>query len=487
MSKNSKISSSFLWKLLERFGVQGIQFVLQMVLARLLSADHYGVMALMFIFINLANVFIQKGFNTALIQNKDVTEEDYSSVFWVSLGITVVLYGMIYFAAPAIAAFYRMPDVVAPLRVLSLSLFPGVVNSIQLAKVSREMDFKKVFYSNVIGILLAGIVGIGVALMGGGLWALVIQNLLNITTASAVMLFTVNWFPKLVCNLQRIAELFSFGWKLLVAGLLNMLEESLDSLVIGKKYTSSVLGYYNRGMQFPQFFIYAISGAMESVLLPSMSSQQDDRMQVKELTRNSILLGSYALFPMMAGLACVASPLIRLLLTDKWLPAVPYMQIWCFCFSFYSIFISNLQAINSVGRSDWFLRLEIVKKIYSIALLMVAVVFFDTPMAIAMMGAVTAGLDWYVNSFPNKKLIGYPFWEQVADLLPVLLLTSVMCVAVMLVGYGCKVASLPDIVTLILQVLTGVGSYVLLSIVVKPYPYRMVMKLAEDVWMKGKS
>lgn len=476
------MKKALFWKLMERFGVQGIQFVVQLLLARLLSPEHYGVLSIMIVFTNLANVFIQSGFNTALIQNKDVTDDDYSSVFWVSMGITALLYGAIFFGAPAIAEFYQMPDIIAPLRVLALMLFPGTLNSIQQAKVIREMDFRKVFSGNVAGILVAGISGLAVAFMGGGLWALVVQNILNITAAAVLMFFTVKWYPRLVCDLKRVAELFRFGWKLLTASLLDTLETNIYSLIIGKKFDSGTLGFYNRGDQFPAFLINAINNTMSSVLLPAMSANQDEKAEVKNLVKNAISVSSYIIFPMMAGLGCVATPLIRILLTEKWLPAVPYMWISCFCYAFYTIYVSNLQAMNALGRSDWFLKLEIVKKIYSIGLLVVAVVFFDSPMAIAMIGAVTAGLDWYVNSYPNKELIGYSFMEQVKDLMPVFLLTGLMMAAVLLVGYGCAVAALSDLMALILQVVTGVVTYVVLSVVMKPYPYRVVMDTLLKTW-----
>ena len=475
MSQKSNITTSIIWKLLERFGVQGIQFVLQIILARLLSPEHYGELSMMVIFITLANVFIQNGFNTALIQNKDITEEDYSSVFWVSLGIAAILYGIIFFAAPAIAVFYQMNNVVAPLRILALSLFPGTLNSIQLAKVSREMDFRKVFFSSTSGILLAGIAGVVAALMGCGLWALVIQNLLNITTASLVMLFTVKWRPRLVCNLYRVSILFRFGWKLLMASLLDTLQQNLSGLVIGKKYNSDTLGYFNRGAQFPQFAMNSIIGAMQSVLLPALSEKQDDPQQVKALFKNSMTVSCYIIFPMMAGLAAVSSPLIRLLLTEKWLPAMPYVQVNCFALAFYSVHVCNLQAINAMGRSDLFLKLEIVKKIYSLVFLVIAVVCFDSPMAIAMTNVLGTGVFWFVNAFPNKKLIGFSFWEQVMDLLPLMEMAGIMYLCVLLTGYGCTLLLLPDIVTLAIQIMLGIAVFLLMSFVVKPYPYRLVL------------
>lgn len=462
------------WKLMERFGVQGIQFVLQLILARLLVPEYYGILSMMLIFVNLANVFTQRGLNMALIQNKDVTEEDYSSVFWVTLGIALVMYAAIFFSAPAIAAFYDMQDMVLPLRILALTLLPGAMNSIQLAKVSREMDFKKVFYSSVGGISIAGVAGVTVAFLGGGLWALVVQNILNTTVACIVMLVTVKWRPRMVCNIGRVAELFRFGWKLLVSGLLDTLFMDLNSLVIGKKYDSGTLGYYNRGAQFPQFVINAVNGAIQSVMLPAMSAQQDDIAKVKNMMRTSMSMSAYILFPVMAGLAAVATPLVSLMLTDKWLPCVPYMQVYCFSMAFYPVHSCNLQAINAVGRSDLFLKLEIIKKIYGIVVLAIAVFCFDTPLAIAMTGLITTLIGWFVNAFPNKRLIGYNFREQVGDLLPMLLMSLLMCGCVLLAGSGCEILGLPDIVILVIQVLAGVAIYLLLSMVVNIYPYRVV-------------
>lgn len=473
------------WKLMERLGVSGVQFVLQIILARLLSPEHYGVLSIMVIFTSLANVFVQSGFNTALIQNKNVTEEDYSSVFWVSLGIAGIMYGLIYLAAPLIARFYAMPDIVSPLRVLALMLFPGAMNSIQLAKVSRELDFKKVFYSNIGGILIAGGIGIAIAFLGGGLWALVAQSVLNIIVACIVMLFTVNWHPRLVCNLKRVIELFQFGWKLLVSNLLDTLYADLYSLVIGKKYDSGTLGYYNRGKQFPQFLISAINGSIQSVMLPAMSAEQDEKNRVKEMMRSSMTMSAYIIFPMMAGMAAVAAPLTKLLLTDKWLPCVPYMQLYCFSFAFHPVHTCNLQAINAMGRSDLYLKLELVKKSYGIAALIIAVFCFDSPLAIAGTGLVTTWIGWFVNAYPNKKLIGYSYKEQIMDLFPILFMALVMCIMVLAAGNRCMAAGFLTIITMAVEVVIGVVVYILASIIVRPRPFLILAEQLKRLQQRG--
>lgn len=479
MSKS--ISKGLFWKLIERFGVSGAQFILQIILARLLAPEHYGALSIMIIFTTLANVFIQNGFNTALIQNKDVKEEDYSSVLWVSLGISGILYTAIFFASPLIAKFYGMPEIVLPLRVLAIMLFPGALNSVQLAKVSREMDFRKVFYSNVGAVLISGVAGIVIAILGGGLWALVAQSLINVFAACVVMKFTVKLKIRFLCDFKRVGMLFRFGWKLLVSSLIDTLYQDLRSLVIGKKYDSGTLGYYNRGKQFPQFIINAVNGAVQSVMLPAMSAEQDDKTRVKNMMRKSIMLSSYIIFPMMAGLAAVAAPLVSILLTDKWLPAVPYMQIYCFTLAFYPVHSCNLQAINAMGRSDIFLKLEIIKKSYGIIALIIAVVFFKSPIAIAMTGAITTVISCFVNAFPNKKLIKYSYIEQMKDILPSLIMSFIMCGAVMLVG----MIDINKFLLLVLQVIVGTLVYLLLSVIFRPEPFKLILQSVKSI-RKGK-
>lgn len=482
MERKQNVASGLLWKLLERFGVQGMSFLVSLILARLLDPEHYGTLSMMTIFTYLAQVFIQNGFNTALIQKKDATDEDFSSVLWVTMGITTILYGVLFISAPFIGMFYDMPDFAAPLRVLALMLFPGALNSIQLAIVSRRMDFKRVFVSSIAGIALAGVAGITLAYTGAGLWALVTYNLLNVLTNCIVMWFTIKWRPLFICDLKRVKVLFSYGWKILVSGLIDTLYADINSLVIGKKFDAGTLGYYNRGKQFPRFLIDGINGAVQSVLLPALSAEQDDGKKVKELTRNSMMLSSYIVLPMMAGLAGVAIPMVRLLLTDKWLPCVPYLQIACFTFAFYPVHTSNLQAIKAMGRSDIYLKLEIIKKTYGLVAVTIAVVCFDSPMAIALSGVVTTMLSFFVNAAPNKRLIGYSYAEQMRDILPYFAASLVMLVGVLAVG------KLPfgDLIVMILQVISGVVMYFAISAVFKLRPYLMLLDMLKKRLKKQK-
>ena len=446
---------ALIWKLLERFGVLGVQFILQVILARLLTPEDYGVLSLMVIFTTLANVFIQNGFNTSLIQNKDVTEEDYSSVFWVSLIIAAIIYGGLYIAAPLIAEFYHMPNLVAPFRVLCLMLFPGAYNSVQLAKVSRQMDFKKVFIAMLRE--LSWRERWNWCSKGRRrLWALVIQTILNTLVACVVMSFTVKWYPRLVINFRRVKVLFSYGWKLLVSSLMDTLYQNIQSLMIGKKYNADTLAYYDRGKQFPQYGINAINSAVQSVLLPAMSAEQDDAAKVKSMTRNSVMMSSYIIFPMMAGLAGIASSFVKLLLTDKWLECVPFMQICCISFAFYPVYTSNLQAIKAMGQSGIFLKIEIIKKIVGLVLLVVAVFCFSSPQAIAMTGIISIPVDIIINAYPNKKLIGYSYFEQIKDIVPSFLLSILMfLIVISMERFGFRTE-----LTLVIQIVVGMAVYI---------------------------
>ena len=471
-SEGKNMVSNVIWKVLERFGVQGVQFIVQLILARILEPEHYGMLSIMIIFTTFANVFIQYGFNTSLIQNKDVTDEDYSSVFWVSLGIAIIMYFLLFVSAPLVAEFYGMPDIVNPFRAISLMIIPGALNSVQTAKVSREMNFKKVFFSNISGIIVSGAVGIAIACMGGGFWALVAQSLLNVTVACVVMLFTVKWHPQFVCNLKRVNELFLYGWKILSTHVISLIYQNLSNMFIGKKYNADILGFYNRGRQFPMFIINAIDGTIQSVLLSAMSALQNDKKEIKRLMKDSVAVSSYVNFPIMIGLACVAEPLVSIVLTDKWLPCVPYIQIFCISLILCPLDTTNSQVINSMGRSDIFLKIEIIKKIFSTITLIAAILCFDSPIAVAMANIINICISCALNIYPNKALIDYSYLEQFRDIIPYLIMSLIMCVCVNLVS----ILELNAFLLLCAQVLTGICVYLILSFLFKPKAFGIIMK-----------
>ncbi len=478
--KQNSIASGISWKLVERVSVQVIRFVLQIVLARILDPEHYGSLTLMVVFTTLANVFIQKGFSSALIQDKHVTEEDYSTVFWVTLGIAGAAYAVIWVAAPAISRMYELPELVEPLRVLALLLFPGALNSVQQSKASREMNFRRVFFTNVGGVVAAGAISIALAYMGFGLWALVVQSVVSVTVSCLMMRLTATWKIRFVCNWRRVKTLFSFGWKLLVSELMDTLYQDLYSLVIGLKFDNETLGFCNRGKQFPQFVLLSANSTIQSVMLPAMSRQQDERDRLKSLVRNSVSLSAFVLFPVMAGLAGVAEPLVEVVLTEKWLPSVPYMQIYCLAMASLPIQTCCMQGINAVGRSDLFLKLSIIKTCVSLAALLLAMQLFESPIIIALVTVVTSMVGCVVNAVYCRRILGYGVREQLADILPSGILTVLMLLAVQLAG----LLPVSGVKLLLVQVLCGVAVYGAAACVMRPKPYVQLLGLVKQIVKK---
>lgn len=453
--RGKQAAASFLFKLAESVGTQGISFVVSVVLARLLDPSDYGVLTMLTVFIAVSQVFVQSGLNTALIQKKDVDETDLSSVFYVSLGIAVVLYGLLFLLAPAIGAFFAMEALAPVLRVLALILLPGALISVQNAVIAREMAFRRLMTASLICTTLSGVVGIAMAAAGTGYWALVAQQLTSQLSLALVLLWLVKWRPRALFSWARVRGLIRFGWKLLASSLLETGYNNLRTAVIGKKYAQETLGFYNRGKQFPELVMNAVNGSIQSVMLPVLADEQDDVSRMKQMMRRSVMVSSFLVLPMMAGLAVVAEPLVRLLLTDKWLPCVPFLQICCIDFAFYPIHTANLQAINAMGRSDVFLRLELIKKSYGLLILAATVFLFDSVYAIAWGAVASTLLAAVVNASPNRKLLGYGYLEQMRDVLPALALSAVMFAAVWALGQ----VPLSPLPLLVLQVLAGAAIY----------------------------
>lgn len=457
MSLKTSVITSLLWKFLERIGTQGVQFVVAIVLARLLAPADFGLIALVTVFVALANVFVQSGLNTALVQKKDADNLDFSTVFYASFAIAVFLYVVLFSIAPLLADFYNGQTKLIPvIRVMGVILLLGAVNSVQEAYVARNMMFKKLFYRSIGAVIPSGIIGVVFAYLNFGIWALVGQQLINSVLICAIMWFTVKWRPQLAFSFYRFKGLFSFGWKLLCSALLDTLYRNIRDLVIGKLFTPADLGFYNRGSQFPHIIIANINSSIQSVLLPSFSTVQDNRTRLKQLARRSIKTSAFLILPMMAGLAAIAKPLTLVLLGEKWLPAVSFIQICCFSFAFWPVHTTNLSAINAVGRSDVFLKIEIIKKAYGLVILALAIWLFRSPIGIAMSAAITAPLGSFVNAYPNKKLLNYGFSEQMRDFLPSFVLSVAMGAVVYLFA---GVLSVSPVLQLFVSAVVGACFY----------------------------
>ncbi len=450
---STNVITNFFWRFLERCGAQGVTFIVSIVLARLLDPTVYGTVALVTIFTTIMQVFVDSGMGNALIQKKDADDLDFSSVFYFNMAMCSVLYLIMFFAAPLIASFYRMPELTAIVRVLSFVVVISGVKNVQQAYVSRHLMFKRFFFSTLGGTIGAAVIGIAMAYLGFGVWALVAQMLFNAAVDTTILWITVKWRPKKMFSFQRLKSLFSYGWKLLVSSLIDTVYNDLRQLIIGKKYSSGDLAYYNQGKKFPQLIVTNINTSIDSVLLPTMSKAQDDMAAVRSMTRRAIKTSTFLMMPAMIGLAVCAEPLVQLILTEKWLPCVLFLRIFCITYAFYPIHTANLNAIKAMGRSDLFLKLEIIKK--TVGIIAILITMWISVQAMAYSFLVTTILNQIINSWPNKKLLNYSYLEQVKDMMPQILLSLGMGAAIYAVSFLHLSASL----TLLIQIPLGVLVY----------------------------
>lgn len=453
------IVSSLIWKFLERGGVQVTQFIVSIIIARLLVPADYGAVALLMIFISIATVFVQSGLNTALVQKKDADEVDITSVFYYSIGLSAIIYLCLFLCAECIADFYGMPDLIILLRVLALTLFPGALNSLQIAILSKRMMFKKQFYSSMAAAIVSGVMGILMAYNGYGAWALVGQQLSYQIVVCIVLLLLVDWHPKFIFSFNRTKSLLSFGVKLLGARLIDTVYHNLESLIIGKMFSAETLAFCNKGKQFPLTLIDNIDGSVQSVMLPAYSAKQDDLIAVKSMLRKTVSMSTYLAFPAMITLASMGTSLIGLVLGNKWLDAVPYLQLFCAVSMLIPLQTANLQAINAIGRSDVFLKLMTIKRFVGVIILCVSVFVYNSPFAVVVAALIIEIVSILINVPSNKKLLDYRFYEQIKDIFPNLLIsliTGLLSYCISLGGYG-------YFITLVFQAIIAIISYIVLS------------------------
>ncbi len=478
MDENRKIFSNLIWRFLERSGAQFVSFIVSLVLARILMPEDYGTIALITVFTTILQVFVDSGLGNALIQKKDADDLDFSTVFFANIVFCTVLYALMFVAAPAISRFYGDMFMVSYIRVLSLTVLISGIKNVQQAYVSRHMMFKKIFFSTLGGTVLAGIIGIVMALNKMGVWALVAQQVINMTIDTIILWITVKWKPHLKFSFSRMKGLFSFGWKLLVSSLIDSIYNDLRQLIIGKMYSSADLAYYNKAKQFPNLIVTNINTSIDSVLLPAMSNVQDNKEHVKSMTRRSIKTSIYVMAPLMMGMAFAAKPIISLLLTDKWLLCVPFVRIFCITYMFYPIHTANLNAMKAMGRSDLFLKLEIIKKVFGLVLLLSTMWFGIMAMAYSLL--VSSLFGQIINSWPNRKLLNYGYLEQLKDILPGIGLAVVMGGCIYFVG----LFPLPIILILIIQVVSGALIYITLSAALHLESFEYLLKILKNNFKK---
>ena len=479
-SVRTKTLTNMAWRFAERCGAQGVAFVVSIVLARLLAPEAYGTIALVTVFTQSLNVFIDSGMGSALIQKKDADDLDFSSVFYFNIVMCTILYIGMFLASPWIANFYNDESLVWVVRVLSLTLVISGVKNVQQSYVSKTLQFKRFFFATLGGTIGAAIIGIALAYKGFGVWALVAQQIFNATVDTIILWITVKWRPKLMFSFTRLKGLFSYGWKLLASALLETVYNNIRQLIIGKLYTAESLAYYNRGKMFPNLIITNINSSIDSVLMPVMSAEQDDKTRVKNMVRRSIKTSTYVMAPMMMGLAFMATPVVRFILTDKWLPCVPFLSIFCVTSMFLPITTANLNAIKAMGRSDLFLKLEIVKKIMGVTVLLLTM--WHGVMAMAYSLLFTSVMSQIINSWPNRKLLNYSYLSQLKDILPGILLAVFMGACI----YPIQFLPIPVIFVIIIQVVLCAAIYIGLSKLFKLEAFEYLFDMSKPIFDRVK-
>lgn len=478
--KKGNILSVFFWKFAERCAAQGVTLLVTIILARLLMPSDYAVIAMVTVFTNIADCLVTGGLGTALIQKEDADTVDFSSMFYFSVFFGIVLYLILFFMAPFIAKFYRNELLCNVLRVLALKLPLSALNSVQSAYVSRTMQFNKFFWATLVGTVISAVLGIGMAYKGFGSWALVVQNLSNTTIDTLFLFIIIPWRPTLEFSYSRLKRLLNFSWKLMISEVINSIYNEMRSLVVGKVYTPDELSFYNQGEKYPKFIVNLLQATISSVIFPAMAYKQNVIEELKAVTRKAITVSLFIMVPLMMGFAAVAPSVVSIFLTDKWLACVPFLQIACFCQMLLPVQSTNLQAINAVGRSDLYLKMEILKKLFGV--LTILLFFRVGILQLAISSIAVTIFATIVNTTPNKKLLGYTRKEQLMDIIPNILVGAVMFGSVYWINY----TSWGNWIKLLVQVVLGAAVYCLLSFVFKLSGFRYSLEYCKGFVKKIK-
>lgn len=439
MSNSNSIFSSLIWKFINGGTVQMIQLVVSIIVARLLLPEDFGIVALLLVFTSIATVFVQSGLGTALVQRKVITQIELSSVFYYTFSIASILYVALFISAPYIEDFYEAEGIATYLRILAIVLFPGSYNTIQNALLARRMLWKSQCICNIISISISGSLSILLAYKGSGAWAIIIQQLSYQVLICITLAFIVQWRPSLVISIKESVPLFKYGFNLLCANIIDTIYHNLENLIIGKKYPSEVLAFFTKGKMFPLVITNNVDGALQTVMLPVLSSRQESKSELKAMLRKSISTSSMVLFGGLTTLALCAEPLIRILLGENWIEAVPFLQWYCLIGMTFPLQTSSAQAINASGLSNIYLRIMSFKRIMGIILLVSFTILFESVYAIVLAAFLVEVLSIFLHMWYNMKLLKYSIMEQIGDLIK-----NVFGMILLLVVYILMESSLPQ-------------------------------------------
>lgn len=455
------IIDSLIWKIIELGGSKVITLIIQIILARLLSPAEFGTMSILLVFVNIAQVFVQGGFNVALVQKRNADDLDFSSILFFSLGTSVLLYFVIFLTAPGIAIFYGDENLILYLRVIGVLFITGAFNSVQVAYLQRKLQFQTSARSSLVANFISGLLSILSAYLSFGIWALIIQQCIYQILNCVIIWKISDWRPKMKFSIHRVKEMFSYGSSILASNLISNIYLEMRTLVIGRTYNSTSLGYYKRGEQFPNIIVRNIDGAIQAVLLPSLSSKQNEIVIVKRMVRRSLKISSFLIFPAMVGMAAAAENLVDVVLGEKWLATAPLLIVFSLTYAIWPIITINLQPMRALGRSDLIFKTEVIKKIIGTLFIVVTVPISIRAVAVGFM--LERYIEIIINAIPNKKLINYSLMEQVSDVLPSAIQSAIMGILIYLINY----LNIGTLAKLIIQITIGFIVYLILSILFK--------------------
>ncbi|OWV02735.1 Membrane protein involved in the export of O-antigen and teichoic acid [Fibrobacter sp. UWH9] len=449
--KNQTINSAK-WNFLERIAVQGIQFILGVVMARMLVPSDYGAVGMLAVFFAVSQSFIDSGFSSALIRKKNQSDRDFSTVFYFNIVISLVAYGILFAIAPWVGSFFNLPILCSVLRVQAVVLVINAFMAVQVAMLQIKLDFRSLALRNVLATLVSGFCGVAFAYLGYGIWSLVYQQIIAAAFNLIFICCVCRWFPKTGFSWRSFRELGSFGFKLLVSGLLHTLYLNMTSFAIGKFYSPKDLGFYTRGSQFAQLPNKTINGVLHSIMYPIMAKIQDDEARLINVYRKYIRITSLSIFIFSGLLVALAKPIILLCLTDKWFNAIIFLQAFAFSSMFDHLSTINLTLLKVKGRSDLYLKLEVIKKLISVTILFLAIP--NGVLAICLSAVVYNFIAVYINSYYTGKFFKLTCFQQFKDYLPYLL----CCI------FACTPAYLLTLLNIPYLIMISVGSMVALGL-----------------------
>lgn len=471
-----------MWSFIDSFAQKGITFVIGIILARLLLPSEFGLIGMISIFIAISASFINSGFGAALIRKKECTDKDYSTVFYYNLAVGVFFYWVMFFSAPAISRFFNEPQLIRLVQVLAVVLIIDSFTIIQRTILTKRIDFKLQTRISVIASIVSGAVGILLAFRGFGVWSLVVKQICQRAINSFLLWLWNRWRPLLVFSKTSFTELFSFGYKLLISGLIDTLYRNIYLLIIGKYFSAQALGFYTRANQFNALPSENINEIVSRVSYPVMAQMQGDKVALKRNYKKIIKSTMLITFVLMMGMAAVAEPMIITLIGEPWRPSIVYLQLLCFAGMMYPLHALNLSMLNVQGRSDLFLKLEIIKKILAVPVIIIGVLFGIKAMIMGMI--VNSQIAYFLNSYWSGRFIGYAMLEQIRDIMPSFILAITSAAVVFMIGWLLPFGYLP---ILTIQVITGAVLVFVIAEITKLEAYLFMKEILQTKFIEIKN